>query len=159
VGGVSTAERKPDASTPDLESLDAAWEAGAEEPEEDGNLDEVDEGWETVPDPRGGPPVRRRVSPKERARCKSDKQRAKADAAAKKQKGKKKGRPRRDDMPASAAAESDDGREEEEASPEPRVRKGGRAATHKQRNVRTLAMIAAALAFAGLALYFMMTSR
>jgi hypothetical protein len=186
----------PDASTPDLESLDAAWEEekapasavvpdavvpaadadadGADERTDDsqGNLDDLDEGWETVPDPKGGPPERRRVSPKERARRKRDKQRAKAEAAASKQKGKGKRRPRRDDAEGDDAPDSGGGttadaspvseerpaRPREERRPTPKAVAAAKAAK-ATRDVRTLVMIAVVAVGAAAALYFMMTSR
>jgi hypothetical protein len=143
---------KSDASDPDLASLDAAWED--DEPEEEDSSDEVDEQWETIPDPKGGPPQRRRVSPKERARQKREKQRLKADAAAQKQKKKK---------PRSGRAR-DEADDEDVAPAEAKAKpsaKAPRTAPVKRKafDAKTFAMIAAALVVAAVALYFMLTSR
>jgi hypothetical protein len=142
---------KSDGSEPDLASLDAAWE---DEP----NEDDVDEGWVTVPDPKGGPPQRRRLPPKERAQKKREKQRLRAEAAAQKQK-KKKTRSRGRD---------DDGDHEDEKRAPAEAAKAKSTQTRKPRSapirrktfdVRTIPLIAAALAVAAVALYFMLTSR
>jgi hypothetical protein len=138
-------------SQPDLASLDAAWEDEPENAEGDD-----DAGWEPVlPDPKGGPPQRQHLSRKERSRQKREKQRLKADSAAQKQKKKK---PRTRDKDEGEA-------EDEERAPETSTAKS--AETRKPRSarikkktfdLRTIAMIAAALAVAGVALYFMLTS-
>jgi hypothetical protein len=155
---------KSDLSTPDLASLDAAWEDEADAEPDEPNEEDIDEGWETVPDPKGGPPQRRRVSPKERARQKREKQRLKADAAAQKQKKKKpRTRGQADEAHEAQAAEDD----ENEKAPAPAAtRAAPRAeqrrapsAAKKTFDARTVAMIAVALVVGAGALYFMLTSR
>jgi hypothetical protein len=153
-----TSKPEPDdASTPDLASVDAGWDEGEADAAEATSSDGADDGWETIPDPKGGPPQRRRLSPKERAREKREKQRAKADAAAQKQK-KKKARPGREggeSEPEEISDASEPGAElgPSERKPPPAGKK------KKTFDTRTIAMIAAALALAIVALYFMLTSR
>ncbi len=195
-----TRPERPDASTPNLESLDAAWEEEEVAPDSlapgaprapmssASNLDDLDDGWETVPDPAGGPPQRRRLSPKERARSKRDKQRVKAELAASKQKGKKRGgarRGERSDAPGSEPPESgvgapgaeDDDAATEAAHSRPKAGEGAggkagksraaaqaraaadREARARANRTRTIVMVGAALVAAAGALYFMMTHR
>jgi hypothetical protein len=191
---VSQLEPKPIAapSTPDLESLDAAWGASGddEEPSEsrlDGqtllappddldDLDDLDEGWETVPDPQGGPPLRRRRSPKERARLKREKQRARAEVAAKKQKKQKtsKGKapnrlggqsPAQQDANARPST-SEPARRAEPTSPVASgdvtplpIRRAGAPRGWRGVDRKALAMIGAAILVAGGAIYYMMSHR